>query len=97
MLKNYLITIFRQIEKKKVFSFVNIIGLALGMGACLVIAQYVNFHTSFDSFHSNQERIFRLESDAYKNGELLGQSNTAPSMLGATLKSTYPLILMDLN
>lgn len=92
MFKNYLITIIRQIEKKKVFSFVNIIGLALGMGACLVIAQYVNFHTSFDSFHSKGDLIYRLEADAYKNGEFLGQSNTAPSMLGGTLKEESTLV-----
>ncbi|WP_420316066.1 ABC transporter permease [Ekhidna sp.] len=90
MLKNYLVTIFRQIQKNKVFSSINILGLALGMAACLVIAQYVNFHTSFDSFHSNSERIFRLESEAYKNGEFLGQSITAPSMLSETLREQSP-------
>ncbi|MEQ8627201.1 ABC transporter permease [Ekhidna sp.] len=90
MLKNYLITIFRQIQKNKVFSFINILGLALGMAACLVISQYVNFHTSFDTFHSNADQIFRLESDAYKNGEHLGQSYNAPSMMGAALRDQSP-------
>lgn len=92
MLKNYLTTIFRQIRKNKVFSSINILGLALGMAACLVISQYVNFHTSFDSFHSNSERIFRLESDAYKNGEFLGESYNAPSMMGETLKEQSPTV-----
>ncbi|WP_425390808.1 ABC transporter permease [Ekhidna sp.] len=92
MLKNYLITIFRQIQKNKIFSFINILGLALGMAACLVISQYVNFHTSFDSFHSNADRIFRLESDAYKNGENLGQSYNAPSMMGTSLREQSPVV-----
>ncbi|MEP0987763.1 FtsX-like permease family protein [Ekhidna sp.] len=92
MLRNYLITIFRQIQKNKIFSSINILGLALGMAACLVIAQYVNFHTSFDSFHTNSDRIFRLESEAYKNGESLGQSITAPSMLGETLREQSPQV-----
>ncbi len=92
MLKNYLVTILRQIRNNKVFSFINIFGLALGMAACLVITQYVNFHTSFDAFHSNADRIYRLEADAYKNGEELGQSFTSPSMMGETLKEQSPMV-----
>lgn len=93
MLKNYLITIIRQIQKNKVFSFINILGLALGMAACLVITQYVNFHTSFDSFHTNANNIFRLESDIYKNGESLGQSYNAPSLMGETLRDQSPIVM----
>lgn len=92
MLKNYLITIFRQIRNNKVFSFINIFGLALGMAACLVITQYVNFHTSFDAFHTKADRIYRLESDAFKNGEELGQSFTAPSLMGETLRDQSPMV-----
>jgi putative ABC transport system permease protein len=92
MLKNYLITILRQIQKNKVFSFINIFGLALGMAACLVITQYVNFHTSFDSFHSKADNIFRLEADVYKKGESLGQSYSVPSMMGETLKEQSPAV-----
>jgi len=73
MIKNYLKTVFRQIEKHKLFSFINILGLSLGMAACLVIAQYVNFHYSFDSYHSNAESIFRIENDTYQNGESKGR------------------------
>ncbi|WP_462251096.1 ABC transporter permease [Ekhidna sp.] len=92
MLKNYLTTILRQIKNNKVFSFINIFGLSLGMAACLVIFQYVNFHNSFDSFHGNADRIFRIESEAYKNGESLGQSINAPSMMGKTLKEQSTLV-----
>ena len=92
MLRNYLVTIIRQIKKNKIFSFINIFGLALGMAACLVIAQYVNFHTSFDQFHSKADRVFRLESDAYKNGESLGLSITSPSLMGETLKTQSSLV-----
>ncbi len=92
MLKNYLITTIRQIKKNKIFSFINILGLSLGMAACLVIAQYVNFHTSFDQFHSKSDRIFRLESDAFKNGESLGTSITAPSLMGETLKDQSSIV-----
>ena len=92
MLKNYLVTIFRQIRNNKVFSFINILGLALGMAACLVITQYVNFHTSFDTFHSKSDRVYRLEADACKNGENLGQSATVAAMLGETLRDQSPQV-----
>ncbi|GAB4231436.1 MAG: ABC transporter permease [Ekhidna sp.] len=75
MLKNYLVTILRQVQKNKVFSFINIFGLALGMAACLVIAQYVNFHTSFDTYHAKSDRIFRIENEFFQKGESLGYSS----------------------
>ena len=92
MLKNYLVTIFRQIKKNKVFSVINILGLAMGMAACLVIAQYVNFHNSFDEYHSKAGQIFRIEGDAYKNGESLGNSISTPSLLAPTLKDQSPQV-----
>lgn len=90
MLKNYFVTILRQIQKNKVFSAINILGLALGMAACLVIAQYVNFHSSFDTYHSKADRIYRIEGDAYKNGESLGNTINTPPMLGYSLKEQLP-------
>ncbi len=92
VIKNYLVTIFRQINKNKVFSFINILGLSLGMMACLVISQYVNFHTSFDKFHTNADRIFRVEGSTTKNGNELGNTINAPSPLGSTLKSGSPIV-----
>lgn len=85
MIKNYLKTILRQIQKHKLFSFINIFGLALGMAACLVIAQYVNFHFSFDSHHSNADQIFRIENNAHQNGESLGRGITAPDPMTVAL------------
>ncbi len=92
MLKNYFITIWRQIQKNKLFSFINIFGLSLGMAACLVIAQYVKFHTSFDTFHSNSDRIFRIESTVYKSGEELGIGIKTPEPLAGQLLEESPFI-----
>ncbi|MEP5611257.1 MAG: FtsX-like permease family protein [Cyclobacteriaceae bacterium] len=90
MFKNYFLTIIRQILKNKVFSFINIFGLALGMGACLIIAQYVNFHTSFDSSVPNAERVYRIEANASRNGESLGQQLEIPSPLSDLLIGESP-------
>lgn len=92
MFKNYLITIFRQIKKNKIFSSINILGLAIGMAACLIIAQYVSFHTSFDSHIPDAENIFRIESNAAKNGQELGENIQSPAMFATTLGEQSPLI-----
>jgi putative ABC transport system permease protein len=57
MLKNYLRITSRNLMKNKLFSLVNILGLALGMAACLLIFQYVNFEFSYDRYHPHSESI----------------------------------------
>ena len=58
MFKNYLKTAWRNLWKNKVFSAINIIGLSVGMAACIVIMVFVFYERSFDSFHS--KNIYRL-------------------------------------
>lgn len=92
MLRNYFVTILRQITKNKIFSSINILGLALGMASCLVIAQYVNFHTSFEQHLSKSGELYRIESDAFKNGKSLGQNIKAPSMITQSVSEQSPEI-----
>lgn len=61
MLRNYLTTAFRHLQRRRSFSGLNIAGLALGIAACLLILQYVAFELSFDRFHPNADRIYGLE------------------------------------
>lgn len=51
MIKSYFKTAWRNLWKNKVFSTINILGLALGMAGCLLVLQYVNFELSFDHFN----------------------------------------------
>jgi len=60
MLKNYLVVAFRSMRRSKVFATLNILGLAVGMTACLLIMHYLSFETSYDRFHENSDRIYRL-------------------------------------
>lgn len=68
MLKNYILTILRQVRKNQTFSLINIFGLAMGMAACIVIAQFVYFHLQFDKYHPDSERVVRVERNASRNG-----------------------------
>src|SRR5690606_26381248 len=83
MLKHYLKIAIRNLARNKVFTLVNILGLAVGMGVCLLIYQYVRFEKSFDSFHSEGENIYRLIQTIHTNGENLGTSAFTTYGLGA--------------
>ena len=61
MLENYLKVAWRNIVRKKGFSFINIIGLATGMTICLLILLFVQYELSYDSYHKNADDLYRLE------------------------------------
>ena len=63
MIKNYLKIAFRNLWRHKVFSFINIMGLTVGMTAFFLIFLYVKFEMSYDSFHSKADRIYRIVAD----------------------------------
>src|SRR6266487_3838791 len=63
MFKNYLKTAWRNVRHNKIFSFINIIGLAIGISASLVIYLIVSYDLSFDKFEKDKSNIYRLVSD----------------------------------
>ncbi len=60
MLKNYFKIAFSNLWRHRVFSFINILGLTVGMTACFLIFLYVRFELSYDDFHSKADRIYRV-------------------------------------
>jgi putative ABC transport system permease protein len=60
MLHNYLKTALRNIKRNALFSLIAVLGLAIGISACLLILHYVNFEKSYDRFYKDNERIYRL-------------------------------------
>ena len=92
MLRNYLVTILRQIRKHKSFSGINLLGLAAGMAACLVIAQYVHFHTGFDEYHPNADKIYRIAAMVSQKGNKPEERTQIPFNLGKELAVQYPEI-----
>jgi putative ABC transport system permease protein len=63
MLRNYLKIAFRNLWKHKVFSFINIMGLTVGLTAGFLIFLYVRFELSYDTAYDNNDRIYRLSTD----------------------------------
>lgn len=60
MFRNYLKSAYRNLLKTRLFSFINILGLAVGMAAGLLILHYVTFEKSYDNFHQASDRVYRL-------------------------------------
>jgi putative ABC transport system permease protein len=60
LISHYLKTALRSLNRTKLFSLINILGLAVGMAVCLLILQYVTFEKSYDRFHPDSDRIYRL-------------------------------------
>ncbi len=60
MLKSFLITSVRYIRKNRLYTFINVSGLALGVACCVIIFLMIRFETSFDDFHTKADRIYRL-------------------------------------
>src|SRR5205823_10845856 len=71
MFRNYFKTSLRNLTKHKVSTLINLFGLTLGVTACLVIYLITNYELSYDTFHPNGERIYRLVGEAQfgKTGE----------------------------
>lgn len=79
---------FRNIVRNKVYALISIIGLGVGISACLLISLNVFHEFSFDQFHAKKDRIYRVSSKLDFNGEV----NAALSSLavGPTLQKDYP-------
>lgn len=82
MLKNYLKIAYRNLSRNSIFSLINILGLAIGMAACLLIVHYISYEKSYDQFRSS--RLYRLTEAFYGNQELVWHSaQTSPAIAPA--------------
>jgi len=93
MIKNYLITTLRNISCQKVFSFINIFSLSVGLTCFIIIFFWVRDELSYDSYHVNAEHLYRVyEKQMYSGGETFYAFAT-PEPLAQTLKENFPEIV----
>ncbi|MBX3252809.1 MAG: ABC transporter permease [Chitinophagaceae bacterium] len=76
MFRNYFKTAFRNLQRNKIYSFINVMGLSLGLACSMLIILYVKDEVSFDRFHKNGDHIYRVVSKIEKNGEVRKSSHT---------------------
>lgn len=91
MAKNFIIGIFRGILRDKIYLVLNVLGLALGIGGSILLLLYVRYELSYDDFHNNSERIYRINCYAKLEGRELSASVTAPPQARAFMEE-YPEI-----
>ncbi|MGA0556382.1 ABC transporter permease [Larkinella sp. VNQ87] len=89
MIRNYLKIAFRNLLKHKVFSGVNLLGLVVGMTACLMILEYVSFELNFDQFQKDADRIYRVTNDRFQQGKLIQHGTITYPTIGKTMANDY--------
>jgi ABC-type antimicrobial peptide transport system permease subunit len=91
MIKNFFTLGLRSLAKNKFSTAINILGLALAVGCCLVVFQFIDFSVHFDNFNHKLDHLFVIERVAEKNGnkKLWGNS---PAPMGPMLKAEFPQI-----
>lgn len=90
MLKSYWTIAFRNLRKNKVYSLINIMGLAIGMAACFFIFQYVRFELSYDRWHKHADRLYQVPmawAGTYRDADA---SATSYAAVGPAMKAYFP-------
>jgi len=92
MIRNYIKIAFRNLWRHKGFSLINIVGLAVGMTAFMLIFMYVRFELSYDKFHAKADQVYRLNVDIKSANDVMKESwSSAP--MGPALKADFPEVL----
>lgn len=89
MLKNYIITAFRNLSKNRSYALINVIGLALGIGCSLVIFKVLMYELSFDDHHSNGAYIYRVSSESIYP-DRVDKGMGTPHPLGEAMRVEFP-------
>ena len=92
MLKNYFKITWRNLTRHRSYAIINILGLAIGIAACLLILQYVYYELSYDQFHTKKDRVYRVIQDRYDNGKLSTQWAAGAFAAGRNFKDAFPEI-----
>jgi len=91
MFKNYLKIAWRNVMKSKLFSFINIIGLSVGLTCCMLISLYIINETSYDAYQKDADNIYQLGTEFTGLGNFKKLPNT-PAAMGETMKNVFPEI-----
>ncbi|UCH94425.1 MAG: ABC transporter permease [Candidatus Aminicenantes bacterium] len=92
MFKNYFLTTFRNIRRHKMFSLINVVGLATGITCCILVFLWIQNEMSYDRFHEKSDELYRVISKSHTGTQLIHQART-PNALAETLKEEYHEII----
>jgi len=89
MLKNHLKLAWRNLNRNRVYAIVNVLGLSLGIASGVIIFSLINYQLSFDNFHKNADRTYRIVSELH--GEEITYSEGVPVPLGKAFQNDFAL------
>ena len=92
MIRNILLVTWRNLTKHSAYTFINILGLALGLAAFILIGAYVHFEKSYDRMHADADNIYRVESQFYKGNQLTDSWPTSTNGYARAMKDALPAI-----
>jgi len=92
MIRSYFKIAWRNMMRHKAYSGINILGLAIGIAACLLILQYVSYELSYENFQDKRSRIYRVQQDRYDKGKLSTQWAAGAYAVGNSFKDAIPEI-----
>jgi ABC-type antimicrobial peptide transport system permease subunit len=92
MIKNYLLTAIRNLKKNKVFSFINILGLALGMACSLLIMLWVNDERNMDKFNKNTKQLYSVYEKQFYDNKIEAFHGT-PGVMADEMKRVLPEVI----
>ncbi|QQD14481.1 ABC transporter permease [Sphingobacterium sp. UDSM-2020] len=90
MIKNYIKIAWRNLWKNKGYSSINIVGLAIGLACCLLIVLYIHDELSYDKYHVNKDRIYRVINSFEDNEKLIRRNVWGVAPIGPALKADFP-------
>jgi putative ABC transport system permease protein len=91
MLKNYIITAFRNIKKDGLYSFIKILGLSIGLASCIMMIMWIDNERSYDRFHKNLPNLYRV-IDSLSFGPTANVIEGCAFLVAVTLKEDFPEI-----
>ena len=92
MIRNYFYSLLRILFKRTGFSVINILGLAIGMAACLLIMRYVTFELSYDTFNKKADRIYLCKTKRSTSEGIQFYGSYTSLALGPSMKEEIPEI-----
>ena len=90
VLRNHFLLAFRSLLKNRIYSIINLIGLSAGISAFIFICLYIQHEKSYDQFHINKDRIFRVQQDRTNQGEVITKTVAGCFAAGPDLKESFP-------
>jgi putative ABC transport system permease protein len=92
MIRNYFKIAWRNLQKHKFYTLINVFGLSLGIGCCIILFQFITYHLSFDTYHHDAGQLYKIVTNLHLPDGGIENEQGSPLALGKVLKTNIPQI-----